>query len=322
MVVDSIETGISTQFAEDVQAGLSKPGQKELSSKYFYDEIGFALFQVITVLPEYGLTRADERLIKRHADEIIRSIPSPVIVAELGCGSGKKTEPVLKTLARREASTYYAIEISSAALVRCKRQLDHISNIDIVGMEAEYLDGLRWVVERRKPGRHMLVLFFGSSIGNFDYQPCKALLRNLRKALEPGDALLLSNDLIKPASQLIRAYDDALGVTAAFNLNLLARINRELDGDFVLTEFRHSALYNSEAHRIEMYLVSNRKQTVNIQKAGLSVTFEKDETIWTESSYKYTSEEVVLMGESSGFHCRFQWVDKDWPFAQTLFVPV
>lgn len=321
MVVDLTDIDRGFGFAKDVRAGLSNPLQKELSSKYLYDEIGFALFEVIAVLPEYGLSRADERLVKIHAEEIVASVSSPAIVTELGCGSGKKTEWILRSLTRRENTTYFPIEISPAALTLCERQLDHIDHVDIIGLRAEYFDGLRRVLACRMPGQHFLVLFLGSSIGNFDRESCAAFLRNIRGVLSPCDGLLISNDLVKSVPRMVRAYDDALGVTAAFNLNLLARINRELDGDFLLSEFRHAAIYNSEACRIEMHLVSNRKQTVNIQKAEFSVEFEKGETIWTESSYKYTAEEVVEVGRRSGFDCRFQWVDKDWPFAQTLLVP-
>lgn len=321
MPAELMATNKSMEFAEEVRAGLTQLRQKELPSKYLYDEVGSALFEVISVLPEYGLCRADERLLKSHADEIIGRIPAPIIVAELGSGSGKKTQWILEAVVRRENGVYCPIEISHSALALCERQLDHIDRVSILGFEAEYLDGLRQVVRRRKPGQHILVLFLGSSIGNFDRGPAEGFLDCIRRALVPGDALLLSTDLVKPIPRMIRAYDDAIGATAAFNLNMLARINRELDGEFILSQFQHSASYNSEERRIEMHLVSSHEQTVTIRKAELAVTFQKGETIWTESSYKYYREDVAEMGRRSGFKCEAQWIDEEWPFAQTLFVP-
>jgi L-histidine Nalpha-methyltransferase len=142
----------------------------------------------------------------------------------------------------------------------------------------------------------------------------------VRETLFPGDALLLGTDLEKAIPQMIRAYDDSIGVTAAFNLNLLARINRELDGDFVVSQFRHVARYDKEHRRMEMHLLSTVTQAVTIRKAGLTVRLREGETIWTESSHKYNREEVVQMAERTGFHCDGQWVDLEWPFAQSLFI--
>jgi L-histidine Nalpha-methyltransferase len=309
------------QFAEDVRAGLEKPGQKELPSKYFYDAIGSALFEVISLLPEYGLTRAGERILQRHAEEITARIPSPIVVAELGSGSGRKTRLILEAIASRQPTLYHPIELSRTALSMCERELSQLDSVSVLGFETGYLDGLREAAARRKPGQHLLVLFLGSSIGNFDRKPGEEFLRKIRETLATGDALLLATDLEKPAEQLLEAYDDPLGVTAAFNLNLLARINRELDGDFDLTRFRHAALWNQLERRIEMHLRSTIEQSVNIRKCELSATFMKGETIWTESSHKYAAEEVVEMGRRAGFRCTGQWFDREWPFAETLLVP-
>jgi L-histidine Nalpha-methyltransferase len=320
MPASLVEADAIAQFAEEVCAGLTQPGQKELPSKYLYDEVGSALFEVISVLPEYGLTRADQRILRKHAESIVARIPSPVIVAELGSGSGKKTRWILEALARRQPTLYHPIEISPSALAMCERELDRLDSVSILGFESEYLDGLRRVAARRAPGQRLLVLFLGSSIGNFDREPGEEFLRRVRQTLIPGDALLLGTDLEKPISQIIRAYDDPIGVTAAFNLNLLARINRELDGDFVVSQFRHFARYDTENRRIEMHLLSRVAQTATIHKAGLTVRLREGETIWTESSHKYNREEVVLMAERTGFHCDGQWVDLEWPFAQSLFI--
>lgn len=312
----------ATRFAEDVRAGLEKSGQKEIPSKYFYDDIGSALFEVISMLPEYGLTRAGERILRRHAEAITSRIASPVVVAELGSGSGKKTRLILEAIARRQPTQYHPIEISRAALSMCEHELDHLESVSVLGFEAGYLDGLRNVAARRKRGEHLLVLFLGSSIGNFELRPGEEFLRRIREILIPGDALLLATDLVKPVAQLLEAYDDALGVTAAFNLNLLARINRELGGDFDLQKFRHLAKYNEREQRIEMHLLSTAQQTVTVRKSRLQVQFEEGETIWTESSHKYAPREIVEMARKTGFRCDGQWYDEEWPFAENLLIPV
>jgi L-histidine N-alpha-methyltransferase len=310
----------SPDLAEDVRAGLLRPGQKELPSKYLYDEVGSALFEVISVLPEYGLTRADERLLRRHSPDIVERLKSHVLVAELGSGSGKKTRWLLEALARRQRTTYCPIEISPTALARCESELGQIECVSIVGFERPYLDGLLAAAARRNPDDHLLVLFLGSTIGNFDRDAAERFLTEIRRILFPGDALLLGTDLEKPLPQLLAAYDDAIGVTAAFNLNLLARINRELDADFDLTAFRHEARYNSEFRRVEMHLRSTRDQKVNISRAGCSVSFRQNETIWTESSHKYRAEDVAGMAQRNGFRCDSQWLDLEWAFAESLLI--
>jgi L-histidine Nalpha-methyltransferase len=308
------------EFAADVRAGLTHRGQKELLSKYLYDNVGSALFEVISVLPEYGLTRADERLLRCHADEIVQRLPRPAVVAELGSGSGKKTRWILQNLARAQRTAYCPIEISPAALAMCRRELGDIEAISIVGFEREYLDGLSEVAARREEGEHLVVLFLGSTIGNFDRWAGIRFLREVRRILQDGDALLLGTDLEKPLPQLLAAYDDPLGVTAAFNLNLLARINRELDADFVLERFEHVAKFNCEARSVEMHLRSTCRQTVTIPAAEFTVSFAEGETIWTESSHKYSQQEVVRIAEETGFRCEAQWIDKQWPFAENLLI--
>jgi L-histidine Nalpha-methyltransferase len=312
------------EFAAEVRAGLTKTGQKELPSKYLYDDVGSALFEVITLLPEYGLTRAEQRILSEHADSIARQLPSPVVVAELGSGSGKKTRLILEALARRQPTTYHPIELSHKALVMCTRELDRIESVSIVGYEREYLEGLSEVAERRRAnrrGEHLLVLFLGSSIGNFDRDPGEEFLRQIRQKLVPGDALLLGADLEKHVPTMILAYDDPAGVTAAFSLNLLARINRELDADFDLRQFRHVASYNSTERRIEIRLLSCARQTVAIPRAGFSLSFQPGETIWTESAHKYRRQEILEMARRAGFRCLDQWVDEEWTFAESLLVP-
>ncbi|MGA9800146.1 MAG: L-histidine N(alpha)-methyltransferase [Terriglobales bacterium] len=320
MLTHAITADPALEFAAEVRAGLTAAGQKELPSKYLYDDVGSALFEVISVLPQYGLTRADERLLRRHASEIVEQVPGSVAVAELGSGSGKKTRWLLKALCRRQHVSYFPIEISPTALAMCERELGDIDSISIVGFEREYLDGLLEVAARRRDGQNLLVLFLGSTIGNFDRSAATKFLCEVRGILRPGDSLLLGTDLEKPIPQLLAAYDDPLGVTAAFNLNLLARINRELDADFVLEQFEHAACFNPQARSVEMRLRSRREQTVSIPRADLMVGFLEGETIWTESSHKYSAAEISQIAGSTGFSCKAQWIDQEWPFAENLLV--
>jgi dimethylhistidine N-methyltransferase len=275
---------------------------------------------VISYLPEYGLTRADERLLRRHAGDIVQRLPTPVAVAELGSGSGRKTRWILEAMCRRQRTSYYPIEISRSALAMCERELSDIDSISILGFEREYLDGLLEAAAQRKAGQHLLVLFLGSTIGNFDRPAEIKFLRDIRRILAPGDSLLLGTDLEKSTAELLHAYDDELGVTAAFNLNLLARVNREMDADFQLGQFEHVAKINPEARSVEMHLRSKTRQTVNIPMAELLVEFHEDETIWTESSHKYSAEEVFEIADAAGFRCEAQWIDEEWPFAENLLI--
>ena len=307
-------------FAAEVKAGLSLPGQKELPSKYFYDELGSALFEAITMLPEYGLTRASERLLQNRAEEIVSGLHSP-LVAELGCGTGKRTRSLLEALTRRLPVTYCPIEISGAALARCELEIGQVRGVSVVGYEQPYLDGLRAVLRPERPAQsRALVLFLGSSVGNFDRPAANEFLRQMRSLMRSGDALLLETDLLKPADQLLAAYDDPIGLTAAFNLNLLARLNRELGADFKLAHFEHVALFNAQQGRIEMHLRSKIDQSVRIPAARLEVSFRAGETIWTENSHKYRLEDLDVMARSTGFTPQARWVDSVWPFAQNLWL--
>ena len=320
MLTQAFTTGTNSDLITDVRLGLTKSGQKELPSKYLYDSVGSALFEVISVLPEYGLTRADERLLRRHSEDIVARLTPPTVVAELGSGSGKKTRWILEALGRWQRTFYYPVEISRSALAMCERELSDIDSISIVGFEREYLDGLLEVAAHRQRNQRLFVLFLGSTIGNFDRPAGIKFLADVRRILMPGDSLLLGTDLEKPGGQLLKAYDDEIGVTAAFNLNLLARINRELDADFDLRQFTHVARINREARSVEMHLQSKQHQTVRIPAADLRVEFLEGETIWTESSHKYSASEVFQMARDAGFCCQAQWIDEQWPFAENLLV--
>jgi L-histidine Nalpha-methyltransferase len=309
-----------SEFAADVRDALTKAEQKELPSKYLYDGLGSALFEAICALPEYGLTRADARLLQKHASEIVGRLPGTVQVAELGSGSGKKTRWILEALSRRQKTYYYPIEISPSALEACKKELEQIDLISVVGYEETYLEGLRSVARYRKEGERLLVLFLGSTIGNFDRDAAETFLWEVRETLIQGDALLLGTDLMKNVETQVLAYADPTGVTSAFNLNLLGRINRELGANFNLSRFRHEVLWNADQRRIEMHLRSLSRQSVEIPVAALTIMLDEDETIWTESSHKYYPDEIAPMAEKTGFYCDAQWIDREWPFAQNLLL--
>ena len=295
------------EFACEVRRGLSK-AQKELPSRYLYDELGSALFETITVLPEYGLTRADQRLLEQHAREIPREFAA---VAEFGSGSGRKTRAVLEAL---EPEQYFPVDVSGHALERCRKELAGLARIEPV--EASYLNGLDRIPRNGAP---ILVLFLGSTIGNFDSRCRGDFLTQVRARLREGDALLIGYDLVKPAEVMLDAYDDPTGVTASFNLNLLGRINRELSGDFDLRAFAHQARYDPQERRIEMHLRSRIDQTVTIRDAEFQCTFRADETIWTESSHKFHADEIPEIARDSGFVQQAQWIDREWPFAENLW---
>jgi dimethylhistidine N-methyltransferase len=300
---------MNSEFACDVRNGLKK-AHKELYSKYLYDSLGSALFDAITELPEYGLTRADERILCAHARDLPRDFE---IAAELGSGSGRKTRPVIEAIG---VSRYFPIDVSCAALERCRRELAGAA--EIVPLAMSYLEGLSATATRRNGGR-MLVLFLGSTIGNFEPRCRAEFLRQVRSRLRAGDALLIGFDLMKDVAAMIEAYDDPTGVTAAFNLNLLGRVNRELGGDFDLRAFTHEARFNAEERSIEMHLCSRRDQTVKIERAQFRCEFREGETIWTESSFKFSADEITPMAREAGFEQEAQWIDQEWPFAESLW---
>jgi L-histidine N-alpha-methyltransferase len=313
----SAASKIDTEFADDVRRGLSGPGQKELSAQYFYDELGSALFDAITVLPEYGLTRADSRLLRQHSSDLAQLVDRPTLVIELGSGSGSKTGFVLSTLAAYQPLTYCPVDVSESALEKCKSELQQLQAIEVIPFAQSYMDGLRKALRLRSGVSPVLILFLGSTLGNFNPSAALEFMAGIRRLLLPGDFFYLSTDLQKEPGRLIAAYDDSIGLTAAFNLNMLARINRELGGNFDLSKFEHRARYNRVENRIEMHLRSLTDQTVSIG-SDFKVTLRHGETIWTESSYKFRTEDIADLARRTGFDCEIQWVDEEWPFAQSL----
>lgn len=313
-----IATDRLSEFAREVRRDLSLQ-PKQLQSKYLYDALGSSLFESICRLPWYRITRAELRLLRERAQEIAADLEDPITILELGCGSGEKLQVLaeaMQGLGRR--ALVHLIDISHAALEQTEQRLGRIEHFSVIEHRLTYEEGLRRASRRRLVSGPMLVLFLGSNIGNFDPDVAQEFLREVRHALEPGDAFLLGADLVKDEEALRLAYDDPLGVTAAFNKNLLARLNRELGADFDPAAFDHRVVWNTEHLRVEMHLESRREQTVRIPGADLEVRFAEGETIWTESSHKYRLEGVLALGEAAGFRCARQWVDAEAGFALTL----
>jgi L-histidine N-alpha-methyltransferase len=303
-----------TAFAEDVAYYLAQ-APRQLPSRYLYDELGSSLFEAICRLPWYHITRTEQRLLARHADDIFHRLRSVDDVIDLGPGSGEKLA-TLMTGRSEHAATVHLVDVSEAALVKATAAVADAPALSIVRHQLTYEAGLATIGRSGVLTGRTLVVFLGSNIGNFDPPGVDAFLRAVRAAISSGDALLLGTDLIKPEAELQLAYDDPLGVTAAFNRNLLVRVNRELGGDFDVNEFSHRAVWNAAASRIEMHLVSRRRQRVQVRSTGTDITFDEGELIWTESSYKFRVEDLGTMLARAGFHITGQWQDSG--FALTL----
>jgi dimethylhistidine N-methyltransferase len=316
---------VSDPVADCVRSGLSAP-QKSLPPWLFYDERGSQLFEQITALPEYYLTRTERALFARHAGEIVASLATPVTVVELGAGTASKTGLLLQAATRLQGQALYQpIDVSPTALEEACATLEAADPGVIVRPQVA-----NYVTEpiriERPAGTKVLALYIGSSIGNFSPQEARAILCGLRAQLQPGDALLLGTDLApgagKPPSALLAAYDDAQGITAAFNRNILTRLNRDLGADFNLDGFRHQARWNAAESRIEMHLEATREQTVRIpaNAAGpaLVLHFAAGETIHTENSYKFTEASVRTLVADAGFAVAMTFADDAGLFAVTL----
>jgi dimethylhistidine N-methyltransferase len=310
---------LTAEFAADVDRDLALV-PKQLQSKYLYDALGSSLFEAICRLPWYRITRSETELLAQHAGSVVAALgDTEGTIVELGCGSGEKIVLLAQALERRGASArVHLIDISSQALEQSEQRLNMLRHVSVVGHWSTYEEGLRTAVASRREGSTMLVLLLGSNIGNFDQPAAAQFLDRIRATLAPGDLLLLGADLVKPERELLLAYDDPLGVTAAFNKNLLVRINRELGGEFDLCAFDHQAVWNADERRIEMHLVSRSDQRVRIAAAATTVSFSSGERIWTESSYKYEPDGIVEMAAEAGFATSDQWVDSAAGFALTL----
>jgi L-histidine Nalpha-methyltransferase len=306
-------------FASDVRRGLGTRPYR-LPPHWFYDELGSRLFDAICLLPWYRITRVERRLLRRAARAMARRTPQPTFVAELGPGNGEKLTLFLEDLGGDPR--VLLVDISPEALVASTARLAKAGFRGVSAVRGTYEAGLARIrVERPKRGR-ALVLFLGSNMGNFEPRRAARFLRDVRAALEPGDELLLGADLVKPEKDLVLAYDDPLGVTAAFNRNVLARMNRELGADVDLESFAHRAVWNAGEGRVEMSLVSNRAQTVRIPRARLEARFRKGESIFTEASYKYVASDLRERVEAAGFALRRHFEDRAARYALMLFAAV
>jgi L-histidine Nalpha-methyltransferase len=308
-----------TGLAEDVRKGLSAQPKRFLP-KYFYDELGSQLFEAICLLPEYYLTRAENEILQRYADEIAASVDGHKTLVEMGSGSASKTRLIIEALLRSQSDLLFMpVDISATALESSSRiLLQSYPRLKIEAFAADYFAGLAEL--GKKPRGRTLALFLGSNISNFDLDEAHRFLRAMRSVLNKGDALLLGADLKKDPAVLEAAYNDALGVTSAFNLNVLARINRELGGTFDLHAFRHRAFYNEGAGRIEIYIESLAKQTVRIEKLDLEVQFEAGELIHTENSYKYDLAGIARLAGDTGFTSSRSWLDSRERFSSNLLL--
>jgi len=305
--------------ASAVRDGLNARA-KHLPAWLFYDADGSDLFDQITRLPEYYLTRTERQIFSDHAAEIIAqaaqsegSEATRLHIAELGAGSADKTRLLLKAAVDRQQTLIYEpVDVSSSALEAARERIEHeIPGVEVCPRVLDYTQGLD--LEPIPPGQRRLVLYIGSSIGNFEPLQSVQLLKGVRAGLEPGDALLLGVDLRKPESTLLAAYNDDAGITARFNLNMLARLNRELGANFDLGSFAHRALWNPVDSRIEMHLESLIPQRVKIPSLELEISFAAGETIHTENSYKYGPGQPEDLLYAAGFVPQSTWTDaKEW----------
>ena len=313
----------SFSFADDVRKGLTAV-RKAIPPRYFYDDLGSALFEAITHTPEYYVTRAEVEVLTSNRREIATSFGEVAQIIELGSGSGRKTRIVLDEILRAGHSLEY-IPVDVDVSMLQKAGIDLLAmypNLTVTAVSADFSHASRAVRETVTRTGSITVFFLGSTIGNLDADESVALLRDIKAMLQPGDKLLLGVDLKKPKDILDAAYNDILGITAAFNLNLLQRINRELGGRFDLHSFGHRAFYNEERSRIEMHLVSLREQSVRIDRIGIEASFHEGETIHTENSYKYDEKDVESLAKQAGYEVSQRWVDSNNWFADVLLVAV
>lgn len=306
-------------LAEDVRHYLTQT-PRQLPARALYDDLGSALFDAICWLPWYPVTRAECRLLDTHGGAILDAAGGPNRLAELGCGNGDKLRRLLcagRTAPRapgRWVTQIDLIDVSATALAAGHATLTALPGLRVDTHQHPYEDGLLEVSGARSDADRLCVAFLGSSIGNFDPPGMRGLLETIRGAVRPLDALLLGVDLVKPRAALMAAYDDPLGLTAAFNKNLLVRLNRELGATFDLEGFAHRAVWNVAESRIEMHLVSLRRQDVDVPGADLSLALDAGEHIWTESSYKFKVDDVERRLLNAGFEPVRRWIDEAGQF--------
>jgi dimethylhistidine N-methyltransferase len=307
----------NASFAQDVRAGLSAE-PKVLAPKYFYDDLGSALFEAICSLPEYYLTRAEAEILETSAGAILSRLGGPLELVEFGSGSARKTRAIIGAALERQARLeYHPIDISASALLDSSTALvTEYERLHVTAYASDYIELL--ASARLSTSKRVLALFLGSNIGNYDPEEGSRLLRAMSSAFKPGDALLLGTDRKKSSRVLELAYNDPTGVTSAFNKNLLGRINRELGGHFDLDAFEHVARYDPERGAVDSFLAARRSQSVAIDALGLTVRLRAAESIHTESSYKFDERDVERLAQSSGFRVECAWNDASERFFVSL----
>lgn len=308
-------------FAADVRKGLTA-SPKSLPPRWFYDEVGSALFDAICFLPEYYVTRAETEVLTSFREEIVASFGPHVRLVELGSGMARKTRILLDVLTPLQAAVEYVpVDVDAAVIERSGHDLlSEYPQLRVIGLCSDFSRPSVPLAALPRDRARTIVLFLGSTIGNLDPAGAVSMLRDLRSGLAVGDALLLGADLRKDRAILEPAYDDALGVTASFNLNLLLRMNRELGAHFDLAAFRHRAFYDDVAGRIEMHLDARRAHTVRIDALDIEVAFAEGESIHTENSYKYDDATLHSLARESGFSIEQTWTDQRRWFADVLMV--
>ena len=302
-------------FLAEVLSGLRK-AQKELPSKYFYDEQGSHLFERICTLDEYYIPQIEAAIMETYIQEMVELLGPRVLLIEYGSGNCAKTRILLDHL--HEPAAYVPIDISREQLLRATNELvSNYPEVQILPVCADYTSSFKLPILKRQSDR-VIVYFPGSTIGNFDPIPAKLFLEHIAAMCGPGGGLLIGVDLKKDPGVLHRAYNDSQGVTATFNLNLLERINRELDCDFQLESFEHYAFYNPGEGRVEMHLVSLKDQTMHLD--NVTIPFASGESIWTESSYKFNLDEFGQMAAAAGFKVEHVWTDEQQWFSVQYLV--
>ena len=315
-----LEPDVTEALAQDVARGLACD-PKRIPSRYLYDALGTQLFEAICELPWYTVTRGERTLLARHAKTILADLEGAPTLIELGAGNGEKLSLLLESSRRAGPATVHLIDISSTALELSERTLARHTDLTVVSHEARYEVGLKMVFNELSGSGPAVVLFLGSNIGNMGPAESDRFLSAIQRCCRPGDRLLIGADLVKPEADLTLAYDDPLGVSAAFNRNLLVRLNRELDGDFDVEAFAHHVVWNPEASRVESYLVSLKEQLVCLRGAGCCIQLAEGESIWTESSYKYDPAGLVDMAARASFSLLDQWVEADSRFHSRCLRP-
>lgn len=320
----------TNEFGKDILTGLSNDAfQKSTPSKYLYDDTGSELFEKITLQPEYYLTRTEIEILDSYAYKIVQDIQKEIVLIELGSGSSKKTKFLFNEILKKQNKLYYfPIDISFNYLTSVVSNLENsLTNVIVKGIPYEYIDGINHCnnilfendIEIKNISR--LIVFLGSSIGNFEVDDARNFLKDVRLHITNDDFLLVGFDLIKDVSLIESAYNDTIGITSKFNLNLLNRINKELGGDFKIENFSHKAFFNQNKKRIEMHIVSDMDQQFFISSLNKKINFKKNETIHTENSYKYNQQDIERLIKRAGFSIEKEFFDKNNWYELVLLKP-